>query len=114
MSTRLVLGERDDGSQLGSNYTMSFGVGRSVASRIDGQLLLTYFSRSRDKGNMMEDTGGDWIYLQPYLTADVYANPSYALQVSIGARIPLLQRVEGTQLVESPNFSFGLAHTINL
>jgi hypothetical protein len=93
---------------------MSFGLSRPLTARIDGQLLLSYFARARDKGNMMEDTGGDWVYLQPFLSANVYANPSYALQLSIGARVPLLQRVEGTQLVESPNFSFGLAHTINL
>ena len=63
---------------------------------------------------MMEDTGGDWIYLLPFFSADIYTKPAYAIQVSIGARIPLMQRVEGTQLVESPNFSIGLAQTINL
>jgi hypothetical protein len=113
VSSRFVVSERDNGSRLGSNYTVSFGLSRMLANRIDGQLLLTYFARARDKGNMMEDSGGDWVYLQPFLSADVYANPSYALQISIGARIPLVQRVEGIQLVESPNFSFGLAHTIN-
>ena len=114
MSSRFVVGERDDGLRLGSNYTVSLGLSRPLPARINGQLLLTYFARGRDKGNIMEDSGGDWVYLQPFLSADVYTNPSYALQVSLGARIPLVQRVEGTQLVESPNFSFGLAHTINL
>ncbi len=114
VSSRLVVSERDDGSRLGSSYTMSLGISRTLTNRIDGQLLLTYFVRDRDKGNMMEDTGGNWIYIQPFLSASLYAKPSYAFQVSIGARVPLLQRVEGTQLVESPNFSFGFAHTISL
>lgn len=93
---------------------MSLGLGRPITDRIDGRLLLSYFARERDKGNMMEDSGGDWVYLQAFLSANAYAKPSYALQLLIGARVPLLQRVEGIQLVESPNFSFGLASTINL
>ncbi len=29
----------------------------------------------------MEDTGGDWLYFQPFLTADLFVRPSYAVPV---------------------------------
>lgn len=113
ISTRQVLGIRKDGSRLGSSYTGAFGLNRRVTNRLAGQLLLTYFAREHDDGNEMEDSGGDWLYVQPFLSMDIYARPSYALQVLMGARVPLIQNVRGTQLVESPSLSLGLAHTIN-
>jgi len=113
VSTRQVLGKREGGSRLGSSYTGVFGLNRRLANRFVGQLLLTYFAREHDEGNKMEDSGGDWLYIQPFLSADIYARPSYAFQVSVGARVPLIQSVQGTQLVESPSFSLGLAHTVN-
>jgi hypothetical protein len=132
VNSRLVVGERDDGMSFGSNYTAVLGVARRISKRIDGQLLLTYFALERDKAgtegamssqasgdamdimmdNMVEDAGGNWLYLQPFVSANLFARPSYALQASIGARLPLVQSVEGTQLVESPSFSFGFAHTV--
>ena len=63
-------------------------------------------------GNMMEDTGGDWLYFQPFLSADIFVRPSYAVQALIGGRVPLMQNVRGTQLVESPAVSLGLAQTV--
>lgn len=114
VSTRQVLGAREDGSRLGSSYTAAWGLNSRIVNRLGGQIVLTYFSRERDEGNDMEDSGGDWVYVQPLLLVDVYTQPSYAFQILAGARIPLMQSVHGTQLVESASFSIGLAHTVNL
>jgi hypothetical protein len=113
VSTRQVLDKRNNGSRLGSSYTATLGLNRQLAKRFSGQVLVSYFARERDEGNMMEDTGGDWLFVQPFLRADVYARPSYAVQVLLGVRVPLIQDVEGTQLVESPSLSLGFAHTVS-
>jgi hypothetical protein len=113
-STRLVVDERDDGSRLGSSLTGAFALDRRLHSRVGGRLILTYLTRESDEGNAMEDSGGEWLYLQPFLTTDAFLRPSYAIQVVLGARFPLVQDVHGTQLVESPSFTLGFAQTFNL
>jgi hypothetical protein len=62
-------------------------------------------------GDEPEDTGGDWLYLQPFLSMDVLVRPSFAVQATVGGRVPLVQNVRGTQLVESPSVSLGVAQT---
>jgi hypothetical protein len=106
---RVVVSERDDGTRLGSSFTAVLGLGRPLRERLDAQLVMAYFGRAADEGNSMEDTGGDWLYAQPFLSADVLVRPSYAVQVTAGGRIPLVQNVRGTQLVESPSLTLGLA-----
>lgn len=111
--TRQIFGEQDNGSRLGSSYTVSLGLTGRVVNRLAGQVLLSYFARERDEGNVMEDTGGDWLYIQPFLRADIFASASHAVQALVGVRVPLIQNVEGTQLVESTSLSLGFAHTLN-
>lgn len=109
--SRLVFDEQDDGRRLGSSSTTTFGVDRPVGSRWVGQLLLTHFHRQADDGPVMEDTGGDWIYLQPQIAADLFTRPDHAIQAVAGLRIPLRQDVRGTQLVDTTTFNVGLAYT---
>jgi hypothetical protein len=111
---RLVASERDAGSRLGSSFAVSLGWDRSLTRRLAGQVVLTYFGRASDEGNPMEDTGGDWLYFHPFMSANVFVRPSYALQVTAGGRIPVVQNVRGTQLVESPSLSLGIAQTFRL
>lgn len=108
---RLVAVDRDDGTRLGSSFTTTVGWDRPLAKRLDGQVVLTYFGRASDEGNPMEDSGGDWLYLQPFLSADLLVRPAYAVQATVGGRIPLVQNVRGMQLVESPALSLGIAQT---
>lgn len=112
-STRWVVSDQDDGSRLGSSFSTSLGVNRTIGPRFVGQVLVTHFHRQTDTGNAMEDSGGDWMYAQPQVLANVFTRPDQSLQAMVGARIPMLQNVRGTQLVESPSLSFGLAYTRN-
>jgi len=122
--TRLVVADNDDGSRLGSSFTAAIGWDRSITRRLDAQVAVTYFGRAADEaapmdlggghmghGDEPEDTGGDWLYLQPFLSMDLLVRPSFAVQATVGGRFPLVQNVRGTQLVESPSVSLGVAQT---
>jgi hypothetical protein len=124
IDARLVVADNDDGSRLGSSFSAVMGWDRSLTRRLDAQVALTYFGRAADDpapmdmagghmghGDEPEDTGGDWLYLQPFLSMDVLVRPSFAVQATVGGRVPLVQNVRGTQLVESPSVSLGVAQT---
>lgn len=110
-SARLVVADQDDGSRLGSSFTTTAALDRPLGRRFVAQALLTHFHRQADRDNMMEDSGGDWLYLQPQLLANLLARRDRSIQAYFGARIPLRQNVRGMQLVESTALSFGLALT---
>lgn len=119
--TRQVIQEKEDGSRLGSSITTTFGVSRAIGRRLVGQVLAMHFHREEDQHapmgtgmmDMAEDSGGDWLYLQPQLVGSVLTRPDHALQVMLGARLPLVQNVVGMQLVDSPTVTLGVAYTRN-
>lgn len=114
VNARIVVGGKDNGRRLGSTITTAAELHREFGSRLTGQVLLTHFRREPDRGQAMEDTGGSWIYLQPVLAVDLLVRPEHAIQLLFGARSPLIQDVQGIQLVESPSVTIGLSYQSGL
>jgi len=111
-STRLVVSDQSEERRLGSTYTSSLWIDRTIVARVVGQAQLIYFHREEDSGRVMEPSGGHWIYLSPGLSYTLFANTGRSLQATLALRIPLLQDVVGRQLVESPALNFGLGYTV--
>lgn len=111
-SARLVVSDFEDGRRLGSTFTTTASIRHVVSRKLSLQGLVTHLHRQTDTGNMMEDSGGDWIYLQPQAAWKVAASGSRAWQFLMGLRLPVHQNVRGTQLVDSPSFLAGLSVTM--
>jgi hypothetical protein len=111
-STRLVVSDQSEDRRLGSTYMSSLWVDRAIAAGLGGQVQLIYFHRGEDSGNVMEPSGGHWVYLSPGISYAFFAQSGRSLQATLALRIPLLQDVVGRQLVESPALNFGLGYTI--
>jgi hypothetical protein len=111
-TARLVVADHEEGRRLGSSLTTSLSLRRPLSRAVSLQLLCIHLARGEDQGNAMEDTGGEWLYLQPLAVVKLRARPDHALQGVLGGRFPLAQNVRGRQLVDSPALVAGLALTL--
>lgn len=110
-NARFVLSDQDNGARLGSSFSTSVAVDRPLGDRLVVQMSGTHFHRQSDRDNPMEDSGGDWFYLQPQLLGNVLTRADQSIQAFLGLRIPVYQNVRGLQLADSASFSFGIAYT---
>lgn len=118
LNLRAILASNDDNVKFGSSLTTSLGLGRPVHRLVRAGIHFTYLHRGSDEmsqmtGHSFEDSGGHWLYLQPSATVTLVARASYAIQLIVGGRLPLVQNVNGTQLVESPAWNVGFANTFS-
>lgn len=101
--------------QFGRELSWSVGIGDQLflASQIvEPSIQVRYRSAQADLFNSDElpSTGGDWLFVTPGIS--FWPNPNFAIEANI--ELPLVARVEGTQVTPTRRFNIGFYYKFQL
>jgi len=103
------------GYRPGTDLLVNVGASYPLAARLFAQGQINFRYRDRDHvGNApgldREDTGGEYLYLSPGLSV----TPTDQLAGYAYVQVPVMQRVNGIQLVSEWNLLVGLTYTMDI
>ena len=96
----------------GNLYKTSFKVAHRTNNNLNTSISLQFQHRKKalNKGNIMESTGGTYLKLQPSISYHLKNN--YTVNTSVS--IPIYKNVNGIQLTNKYDITFGLSKSFQL
>jgi hypothetical protein len=109
---RLVVAENRDGYRASHSVSYGAGVRYRWVQVLFPSLGLEVLHRFHDRehGHELEDTGGDFLYLSGALSLVWNRGIMSGFSAFLSVRVPVYQRVNGTQFAEDFNISFGVGY----